>query len=598
MTAVNEGGPGAARATGPAAVTGRDAAGVAGGNGSAQNPGGAATGHRKLLEQLRADGVGHLFGNPGSSEEGLLDEIARFGDIQYVMGLAEAGLVCTADGYAQASGRPAVLLLHSGVGLGNAVGSLYHALRRQTPMVVLAGEAGVEYDALDAHMAADLVAIARPVTKYATRVIHPGSLLRLLRRCLKIAQTPPYGPVFLALPQDILDQPNIEPVLRTVVPDVGIMPSPTAITEAARLLAGARNPVILAGDGVANRNATGELASLAQTWGADVYGAMASELLMDWAHPLYGGLTGHMFGTASAKLVADADAVLICGTYLFPDVFGLTSNPIRADVPVVHIDLDPTAIAKNHPVNLGLVGCPKLALAALDTALVGAMSPDQRSAAAERLDTRSTEREQVRVQARRADRQRRDEIPLRMSAVAQVLADLVPADAIIFDESLTNSPELTRWITPRLPGTFFQTPGGTLGVGLPGAIGAKLARPDRTVIGFSGDGGAMYTFQALWTAAHHRIGAKFVVCHNGGYRLLKENLVEYWRERGSTGDEFPPFFDVGEPTVDYLALAQGLGVRAERIAKPDQIEPVLRAMLDHDGPFLVEVQLEREVPGS
>ena len=189
-----------------------------------------------------------------------------------------------------------------------------------------------------------------------------------------------------------------------------------------------------------------------------------------------------------------------------------------------------------------------------------------------------------------------------MSVVAARLAELLPPDAIVFDEALTNSPELTRWVTPHRPGHFFQTPGGTLGVGIPGAVGAKLAHPDRTVVGFTGDGGAMYTYQALWTAAHHRIGAKFVVCHNSSYRLLKENLVRYWRttgrRRGRRRREFPPFFDVHEPAVDFVALAGALGVPAMQVSKPGEVEQALRTMLDHDGPYLLEVVLDREVPES
>ncbi|MFZ1861999.1 MAG: thiamine pyrophosphate-binding protein, partial [Candidatus Competibacter sp.] len=127
------------------------------------------TGHRKLLEQLEADGVRYLFGNPGSSEEGLLDEISRFPAIDYILGLQEAAIVGIADGYAQATQKPAVVQLHCSVGLGNAIGSLYHAKRRRSPLVVIAGEAGVAHDAMDAQMAADLVAMARPVTKYAAR---------------------------------------------------------------------------------------------------------------------------------------------------------------------------------------------------------------------------------------------------------------------------------------------------------------------------------------------------------------------------------------------------------------------------------------------
>jgi benzoylformate decarboxylase len=562
------------------------------------------TGHRRLLEQLRADGVRYLFGNPGSSEEGLLDEITRFPDIEYVMGLQEAAVVCTADGYAQATGKPAIVLLHSGVGLGNAVGSLYHALHRQTPMVVLAGEAGVAYDALEAHMSVNLVDVARPVTKYATRATHPASLIRLLRRCIKVASTPPRGPVFLAVPQDILDQLNDEPVLPTVVPDTRVVPDPATVEAAARLLATARSPVILAGDGVAASGAVGELVRFAERWGAGVWGAMASELVMPWTHPLYGGLTGHMFGDDSAAVVASADAVVACGTYLFPDVFGATRSPFRPDATVLHIDLDPNAIAKNHPVTIGLVSDPRLTLSALTDALGRVMTDAERDAAAERARRRGDDSTRQRTEARAIDRGRAEEVPLRMSAVAAQLADLLPADAVVFDEALTNSPELTRWLTPSRPGHFFQTPGGTLGVGIPGAVGAKLAHPGRTVVGFTGDGGAMYTFQALWSAAHHRIGAKFVVCHNSSYRLLKENLVRYWRDTGgpNTGGpdaaagEFPPFFDVHEPAIDFVALAGALGVPAVQVSKPGEVESSLRAMLDHDGPYLLEVMLDREVP--
>jgi thiamine pyrophosphate-dependent acetolactate synthase large subunit-like protein len=564
---------------------------------AATGAGTSVTGHRRLLEQLRADGVRYLFGNPGSSEEGLLDEITRFPDIDYVMGLQEAAVVCTADGYAQATGKAAVVLLHSGVGLGNAVGSLYHALHRQTPMVVMAGEAGVAYDALEAHMSVNLVDIAKPVTKYATRATDPASLVRLLRRCIKVASTAPRGPVFLAVPQDVLDQLNDEVVVPTVLLDTRVAPDPGAVEKAARLLAGARNPVILAGDGVAASGAVDELVRLAQAWGAPVWGAMASELIMPWTHPLYAGLTGHMFGADSGAIVADADAVVICGTYLFPDVFPLTHSPMRPDATVVHIDLDPYAIAKNHPVTIGMVADPRLTLRALTDAVERVATDAQRASAAERVRRHSDDHARARTQARAADEARAEEIPLRMSAVAARLAEMLPADAIIFDEALTNSPELTRWLTPSTPGQFFQTPGGTLGVGIPGAVGAKLAHPDRTVVGFTGDGGSMYTYQALWTAAHHRIGAKFVVCNNSSYRLLKQNLVRYWKDTdgADTSRAFPPFFDVHEPGIDFVALAGALGVPAIQVAKPGDVESALRAMLEHDGPFLLEVVLDRDV---
>jgi benzoylformate decarboxylase len=383
----------------------------------------------------------------------------------------------------------------------------------------------------------------------------------------------------------------------TVVPDTRVMPDRDAVERVARMLATARSPVIVAGDGVAASGAVDELVRFAETWGAGVWGAMASELIMPWTHPLYAGLTGHMFGDDSAAVVASADVVVACGTYLFPDVFGSVRSPFRADATVVHIDLDPNAIAKNHPVTVGMVSDPRLTLGALADELGRVMTGAERDAAAQRAQRHGEDTGRARAKARAIDHERADEVPLRMSAVAAQLAELLPADAIVFDEALTNSPELTHWLTPSVPGQFFQTPGGTLGVGIPGAVGAKLAHPDRTVVGFTGDGGAMYTYQALWTAAHHRIGAKFVVCHNSSYRLLKQNLVRYWQDLGPGGSagEFPPYFDVHEPSIDFVALAGALGVPAIQVSKPGEIESSLRAMLDHDGPYLLEVMLDREV---
>jgi thiamine pyrophosphate-dependent acetolactate synthase large subunit-like protein len=556
----------------------------------------STNGHRKLLEQLQADGITYMFGNPGSSEEGLLDEVARFPDITYILGLQEAALVLIANGYAQTTQKPTVVQLHCSVGVGNGLGSLYQAFRKQrTPLVVIAGEAGVAYDALDAHMALDLVTFARPVTKYAARAIHPGSLLRLLRRCIKMAATPPFGPTFLAVPQDILDQQNDEPVLPTVVPETRVAPEPALIARAADLLAGAENPVIIMGDGVSQAQAYDELARLAEVLGAGVWGAMASEINIPWTHPLYRGLTGHMFGSSSRRTVQDADAVVICGTYVFPDVFPLLENPFRADAKVVHIDLDTYAIAKNHPITLGLASDPKLTLRHIADALADRMTEFQKQAARARAERIAAEKERTRDSQLQADIANREAVPLHMSAFAEELAKHLPKDAIIYDEALTNSAALTRYLPPHIPGHLYQTPGGTLGIGIPGAVGVKLAHPDRTVVGFTGDGGAVFTYPALWTAAHYRISAKFVVCNNRSYRILKDNLVVYWRERNVNPPNFPAPFDIHEPDVDYVSLAKGLGVPGVRVTRPGEMAPAIRSMLEHDGPFLVDLILEDTV---
>ncbi len=558
------------------------------------------TGHEKLLEQLKADGIRYMFGNPGSSEEGLLDTLSRFPEIEYILALQETIAVAMADGYSRATQKPAVIQLHDGVGLGNGIGMIYQAFRGQAPLVVLAGEAGVAYDAMNAQMSANLVEMARPVTKFAARVIHPGSLLRLLRRAIKMAATPPTGPVFLAVPQDILDAPNDEPVFPTVVPTTRVAPEPAAIAAAAGMLCQAENPLMLMGDGVSRSGAQAELAQLAEVLGAGVWGVNSSEINLPQSHPLYCGVTGHMFGDQSARHVRDADVVVICGTYVFPEVFPSLTSPFKSDAKVIHIDLDPFEIAKNHPITLGLVSDPKLTLKLLSEAVMDLASPVQRNAAAVRVRALGDANRQAAAAARARDAKSRDAVPLHMSAFAEELGRRLPQDAIIFDEVLTHSPELTRWLRLDLPGQFFQTRGGSLGVGIPGALGLKLAHPERTVIGLTGDGGSMYTIQALWTAAHHRINAKLVICNNHSYRLLKFNLQDYWQAQGLKPQDFPASFpncfDLRDPGLDFVGLAKAMGVPGVRVTQPAEIAPAIQAMLDHDGPFLIDLVVEGSVP--
>ncbi len=555
----------------------------------------AKTGRFAILEQLLADDIRFMFGNPGTVEQGFLDALGSHPELQYILTLQETVAIAIADGYARATKRPAVVQLHSGVGLGNGVGMMYQAKRGGAPLVVIAGESGLRYDAMDAQMAADLVAIARPVTKWATRVVDPGSLLRVLRRAIKIAATPPTGPVFVALPADVLDAPNDEEIVRTSLPRTRTAPDPALVDEAAGLLASGRRPMIIMGDGIAMSEAQAELTRVAETLGAVVWGANSSEVNIDEAHPLFQGHLGHMFGPHSQGIVAPADAILIVGTYVFPEVFPLLSDVFADGAKIVHVDLDAYEIGKNFGVDLGLVSDPKLTLAALDGALERRMTAADRDAARSRAAGLAAEKDQLAAARREEDLEARRAGPLHASQFMEELALRLPSDAMIFDEALTFSPEVTQYLPPRRIGSFFQTRGGSLGVGIPGAIGLKLAHPDRQVVGFTGDGGSMYTIQALWTAAHHRVGAKFVILNNGAYQLLKLNIQQYWKDQGLPENDFPASFDLGDPGIRFDHLAQAMGVGAVRVETPDQVGPALDAAFADDQPFLIDLVVSNEV---
>src|SRR4051794_27611023 len=554
------------------------------------------TGRFAILEQLRADGIRYMFGNPGTVEQGFLDALLDVPELTYVTALQETIAVAMADAYARATVRPTVVQLHSGVGLGNGIGMMYQAKRGNSPLVVVAGESGIRYDAMDAQMAADLVSIARPVTKWSTRIVDPSSTLRVLRRALKIAATPPMGPVFVALPMDVLDAEVQEEGRPTSFLDTRTAPSLEAIAAAAQLLAGAERPIVIMGDGVAQSGAQAALTRVAELLGAAVWGANAAEVNIAADHPLFRGQLGHMFGEHSKAITSQADAVLIVGTYVFPEVFPALEGVFAEAARVVHVDHDGYEIAKNFPVDLGLVADPKTTLGLLADELGRRLSAEQRESAERRTRKLGEQKRKELAAAAERDARFDGDTPMHPSVFMAELARQVPEDVVIFDEALTSSPELTTHLPPNRPGHYFATRGGSLGVGFPGALGLKLAYPDKTVIGFSGDGGAMYTIQALWTAARHDIGAKFVVCNNRSYQLLKLNVQQYWKEREVGDHEFPQSFDLGQPEIRFDELARSMGVPATRVETAGEVGPAIAEALDADGPFLIDLVLHQEVP--
>ena len=435
------------------------------------------TGRFAIIEQFLADGMNHMFGNPGTVEQGFLDAVSDYPKMKYILALQESVAVTMADGYARATQRPTVVQIHSTPGLGNAIGALFQAKRGHSPLVVIGGDAGIKYMGMDAQMAGDLVAFAAPVTKWSTMVMHPASLLRVLRRAVKIASTPPMGPVYVCLPADVLDAPSEEPVRPTSRLLTRVTPTASAVREAAEMLAAAQTPMIFAGDGVAYSGAQDELARVAELLGAEVWEADAGEVNMSYRHPLYQGMTGHMFGYQSRPITTRGDVNLVCGTYMLPEVFPELGGIFAPGARCIHVDLNTHEIAKNHPVDVGMLGDPRSALKALAEALEAALSDAQRQTPRQRLASLARVKEEKQARAREEDARLDGVVPLHMAPFARELVRRLPEDAVIFDEALTSSPPLTHYLQPAVPGNYFLTRGGSLGVGLTGAIGAKLANP-------------------------------------------------------------------------------------------------------------------------
>jgi benzoylformate decarboxylase len=550
-------------------------------------------GRFKIIEQFLADGMNVMFGNPGTVEQGFLDALADYPEMRYVLTLQESVAVLAADGYARATQRPTLVQLHSSPGIGNAIGAVYQAKRGHAPLVIIGGDAGLRYMNTESQMYGDLVAFMEPVTKWSTMVLEPANLLRVLRRAAKVAATPPMGPVYVCIPADVLDAVNTEAVFPVLIPSTRVTPEMSFVHQAAATLAAGAKPMIYVGDGVAYSGAQAELERVAELLGAEVWEADSGEVNMRYDHPLYLGMTGHMFGSASLPLMQRGDANLVVGTYVLPEVFPHLGDIWAPGAKVVHIDLNAYEIGKNHRVDLGVVADPKLSLALLADALEAGMTAEQRAAADARTAEIGAAKAAKRDAQLQADQAAAERVPLSMAPfMAELVRQLPAEDVIIFDEALTSSPAVVRYWPPQRTGEYFLTRGGSLGIGFPGAIGAKLANPGKTVIGFSGDGGSMYTIQALWTAARHNIDAKFIVCNNGSYRLLQLNIDQYWKDQGVPKHDFPLSFDLSSPPLHFVDLAKGMSVPGLRVETPEQIAPAIQQMLATPGPFLIDLVLE------
>ena len=553
------------------------------------------TGREIVMETLVAEEVEYLFGNPGTTELPLIDALPDYPSVRYVLALQEAIAVSMADAWAQATGRVGVANLHVGPGLGNAMGSLYNAWEGRTALVATAGQQDTRYRLREPVLWHDLVAMAAPVTKWSVQAESADELPELMHRAFKVAQDPPTGPVFVALPFNVMNQrtshPPIPPsrIWRRAAPD------PAGVAEAARLVLAAERPVIFAGDRVAQSGAAAELAALAERIGADLYGdVLPVQVNFPARHPCVRarGFGDHAQVRAAA---GDADLVLLVGGEFFEEVWYVEDAPFPAGAPVIQIDPSARNLGRNHRLDCGLFADPKLALAALLAALEARADAAYRAGAAARMvkmgERKAHEAAAHRTRVERAHGNR----PMSAARAMHELAGAAPEGVVVAREAITADNDLERSFGFGGPGDAVNSRGGGIGQGLPTGIGLKLARPDRPVLCVSGDGSSLYTIQALWTAAHHRVAVVFVILNNRVYRILKYNMNRFRAVAKVEGRSSYPHLDLTDPDIDYVAVARGFGVEGRRVTEPDELGPVVREAFARGAPYLIEAVVDGAV---
>ena len=549
------------------------------------------SGKRAFLELLKQGGVEILFGNPGTTELPLMDALAVENELRYVLALQEASVIGMADGYAQASGKLAVCNLHVTPGLGNAMGMLYDAQKAGSPILVTAGQHDQDFNATEPILWADLPPIARPLVKWSAEVHRLADLPRLLHRAAKTALAPPTGPVFLSLPGDILKAEGEIDLLAPTRVAAQLRGDPVAVKQAATILAEAKRPLIVAGDTVARSKAHAELIELAELIGAPVYSELVpSTASFPASHPLFRGAMTRMQGPVR-KILEQYDVLFSVGGDLFTLSLPSDIEPMPAGLTLIHLDTDPWELGKNYPPQVAILGDPKTTLPDITEALRKAMSSGARGAARERLDAAKAatlaEREALKAMAREMARQ----TPVQPLSLLNAIGEMLPKDAVVIDETISSGAGIRSLIRSDDPQSFYGLRGGGIGWGLPAALGVKLALPDRPVLALVGDGSAMYTCQALWTAAHERIAAVFVILNNSSYRILKQRLVAQ-RGLAAQVDRFVGM-ELTDPVIDYVNLARSLGVAAERVTSVHDATDLIAKGLKSDAPLLIDVPVDR-----
>lgn len=545
------------------------------------------TGRSAFLSLLKDEGVTHLFGNPGTTELPIMHALSDHPDLTYVLGLQESVVVGMADGYARASGKLVACNVHVAPGLGNAMGALYNAKFTGTPLILTAGQQEQGHGLTEPMLYDPLVPIAQPLVKWAVEVTRLEDLPRIVRRAAKVATTAPTGPVFISLPGDILnDEAGIELGERTRV-DTATRPSDAAVEGLARRLLAAERPAILCGDEIVASDAFDEAAAFAEALGAPVFQqTVAYGAHFPSAHPCFMGALSRDQKQVRGVL-EPYDLLVVLGADVLRMSVWSDVEPLPTDLPLVQIGLRDWEMGKNYPTEMAIRSDIKETLNCLTPALATAGGKKHAATAESRVAEIAKDNWSSRRRALVRDLAAHDGTsPIDPDWLMLQIVEALPDDAIVVDEGVTATRMMNSLYPFRDRYGYHALASGGIGWGIAAAVGIQMAHPDRRVVAVIGDGSAMYSVQALWSAAHQNIPITYVIANNKGYRILKQRLKSFH------GNDKPIAMDFRDPEIDFVGLARALGMTAERVSDPAAVGPALAAAIASDGPNLIDVSVE------
>ena len=541
------------------------------------------TGAQILMKMLQAEGVDTIFGYPGGAVIDIYDELVKT-DIRHVLVRHEQGAVHAADGYARASGKVGVCLVTSGPGATNTVTGIASAYMDSIPLVIITGQVPRSLIGNDAFQEVDIVGITRPCTKHNYLVASTETLGATIKEAFHLARSGRPGPVLVDIPKDVgntlVEFTDPGPVrLRSYNPTY--TPNKWQLHKVIQMVANAQRPVIFAGGGIILSGAHEELTRFARKARIPVTTSLMGLGGFPGSDPLWLGMIG-MHGTYRANMsTSECDLLVAIGVRFDDRVTGKT-DAFAAQADIVHIDIDPTSIRKNIPVSVPVVGDCKASLTMLNDLLDRAELGDineRRAGWLERIDGWKS--------AGRLNYIQKDVI--KPQYVVETLYKLTEGDAIITTEVGQNQMWAAQYYHFDRPGCFITSGGlGVMGFGLPAAIGAQAARPDRLVVDIAGDGSIQMNIQEMATAVFCGFPVKVAILNNGYLGMVRQWQELFYQKR------YACTCMNGAP--DFVKLAEAYGAVGLRATTPDEVEPVLRRGLfeEKDRPVIMDFVVEQE----
>ena len=512
---------------------------------------------------LRAFSIKKVFGNPGSTELPFLSDWPE--DIDYVLGLQEASVIGMADGYAQATRNAGFVNLHSAAGVGNALGNIFTAYRNQTPLVITAGQQARSILPLQPFLFAERASeFPRPYVKFAVEPARPEDVPAAVARAYYTAMQPPCGPTFVSVPVDDWTKPAQPIEARSVTRELS--PDPDAIRGLADALAASQHPAFVVGPAVDRAQAVDLMVRLAEKTRASVWvSPFSARCSFPERHPQFAGFLHASPGQLSEALRAH-DLVVVIGAPVF--TFHVEGHAAIFDGTnaLFQITDDPEAAAVT-PSGTSIIATMKPVLAAL-IELAGET-------------TRATPKGRVLPPAPSAA----DPIPA--SFLLHSLSAAMPGGAVLVEEAPSHRPTMQNFMPMPGADSFYTMASGGLGHSLPAAVGIALGRPDVRTVCLVGDGSAMYSIQALWTAAQRKLPLTVVVINNGGYGAMR-SFSQVMQVRNVPGLDMPG--------LDFVKIAEGMGCEAVQVTTSSDLAGALKHALASKGTSLVEVVVDSAVP--